>query len=163
MCRSMLDIQSAMAEIRQGKKKEKKTQDENIVSASAMQSGHKNWSSDKLYKMGQFSGALLPDSTGRARDTARKDQDRCKESETYEIWAYKSALMVSWTEWMTNGCVLDNISRLHRQRSNAARKLKCFGDAAELTLTEMEYKKRWHGLLVAQKVNKRYLTHWLKV
>ena len=27
---------------------------------------------------------------------------------------------------MTNGCVLDNISRPHRQRSNAARKLKCF-------------------------------------
>jgi len=33
----------------------------------------------------------------------------------------------------------------------------------ELTLTELEYKRRWHGLLVAQKVNKRYLTHWLKV
>ena len=65
--------------------------------------------------------------------------------------------------WMTNGCVLDNISRPHRQRSNAARKLNCFSDAAELTLTELEYKKRWHGLLVAQKVNKRYLTHWLKV
>ena len=27
---------------------------------------------------------------------------------------------------MTNGCVLDNISRPHRQRSNAARKLECF-------------------------------------
>jgi len=27
---------------------------------------------------------------------------------------------------MTNGCVLDNISRPHRQSSNAARQLKCF-------------------------------------
>ena len=49
-------------------------------------------------KNGTDSGALLPDSTGRACDTARKDEDRCKESETYEIWAYKSASMVSWTE-----------------------------------------------------------------
>jgi len=40
MCRSMVDIQSATAEIRQGKKKEE--QDKNIMSTSAMQGGHKN-------------------------------------------------------------------------------------------------------------------------
>jgi len=41
---SMVDIQSVTAEIRQGKKKErrkKKKQDKNIMSASAMQGGHK--------------------------------------------------------------------------------------------------------------------------
>jgi len=43
----MVDIQSAIAEIRRGKKKErkkerkKKPQDENIMSASATQGGHK--------------------------------------------------------------------------------------------------------------------------
>jgi len=39
----MVDIQSAMAEIRRGKKKERKTkpQDENIMSACATQGGHK--------------------------------------------------------------------------------------------------------------------------
>ena len=39
MCRSMVDIQSATAEIGRGKKKEerKKPQEENIMSASAMQ------------------------------------------------------------------------------------------------------------------------------
>jgi len=35
MCRSMVDIHSAIAEIRQGKKKERKKQDKNIMSASA--------------------------------------------------------------------------------------------------------------------------------
>jgi len=44
MCGSIADIQSAMAEIRWGKnrrkKKKKKPQDENIMSASAMQGGH---------------------------------------------------------------------------------------------------------------------------
>ena len=41
MCRSMVDIQSATAEIRRGKKKKKK-QDKNIMSASARhQGGHK--------------------------------------------------------------------------------------------------------------------------
>jgi len=38
----MIDIQSATAEIRQEKKKkERKKQDKNIMSASAMQGGHK--------------------------------------------------------------------------------------------------------------------------
>jgi len=44
MCRSMVDIQSATAEIRRGKrrgKKERKKQDKNIMSASATQGGHK--------------------------------------------------------------------------------------------------------------------------
>ena len=42
MCGSMVDIQSATAEIRQGRKKErKKKQDKNIMSASATQGGHK--------------------------------------------------------------------------------------------------------------------------
>jgi len=45
MCRRMVDIQSVTAEIRRGKKKErtkkKKPQDENVVSASATQGGHK--------------------------------------------------------------------------------------------------------------------------
>jgi len=42
MCRSMVDIQSATAEIRRGKKEEdrKKKQDKNIMSASATQDGH---------------------------------------------------------------------------------------------------------------------------
>jgi len=43
MCESMVDIQSATAEIRQKKiKRKKKPQDENIMSASATQGGHKN-------------------------------------------------------------------------------------------------------------------------
>ena len=43
MCRSMVDIQSATAEIRRGKKEERRRnkQDENIMSASATQGGHK--------------------------------------------------------------------------------------------------------------------------
>jgi len=43
MCASMVDIQSATAEIRRGKKEEedrKKPQGKNIMSASAMQGGH---------------------------------------------------------------------------------------------------------------------------
>jgi len=43
MCGSMVDIQSATAENRRGKKKKdrkKKPQDENIMSASATQGGH---------------------------------------------------------------------------------------------------------------------------
>ena len=39
MCRSMVDIQSVTAEIRRGKK-ERKKQDKNIMSASAMQGDH---------------------------------------------------------------------------------------------------------------------------
>jgi len=47
MCRSMIDIQSATTEIRQGKKErrkklERKKQDKNIMSASATQGGHNN-------------------------------------------------------------------------------------------------------------------------
>jgi len=40
----MVDIQSATAEIRRGKKnrRKKKPQDKNIMSASAMQGGHNN-------------------------------------------------------------------------------------------------------------------------
>jgi len=41
MCRSMVDIHSATAEIRRGKK-ERKKQDKNIMSAFATQGGHKN-------------------------------------------------------------------------------------------------------------------------
>ena len=42
MCGSMVDIQSATAEMRRGKKrKKKKLQDKNIMSASATQGGHK--------------------------------------------------------------------------------------------------------------------------
>ena len=40
MCGSMVDIQSATAEIRRGKKEERKKQDKNIMSTSAMQGGH---------------------------------------------------------------------------------------------------------------------------
>jgi len=41
----MVDIQSATAEIRLGKKdrRKKKKQDKNIMSTSAMQGGHNNW------------------------------------------------------------------------------------------------------------------------
>jgi len=43
MCRSMVDIQSAAAEIRRGKSQERrKKQDKNIMSASAMWGGHDN-------------------------------------------------------------------------------------------------------------------------
>jgi len=45
MCGSMVDIQSATAEIGRGKKEDrhkKKPQDKNIMSASATQGGHKN-------------------------------------------------------------------------------------------------------------------------
>jgi len=43
MCGSMVDIQSAMAEIRRGKKieRKKKRQNENIMFTAAMQGGHK--------------------------------------------------------------------------------------------------------------------------
>jgi len=41
MCRSMVDIRPATAEIRRGKKEERKKQDKNIMSASATQGGHK--------------------------------------------------------------------------------------------------------------------------
>jgi len=43
MCGSMVDIQSATAEIRQGKRRRKKKQDKNIMSASATEGGHKNY------------------------------------------------------------------------------------------------------------------------
>jgi len=47
MCGSMVDIQSATAEIRRGKKdKKKKPQDENIMSASATQGDLPMWSSE---------------------------------------------------------------------------------------------------------------------
>jgi len=45
MCGSMVDIQSATAEIRPGKKrrkKDRKKEDKNIMSASAMQGGDNN-------------------------------------------------------------------------------------------------------------------------
>jgi len=41
MCGSMVDIQSAMAEIKRGKKRKKKKQHNNIMSASATLGGHK--------------------------------------------------------------------------------------------------------------------------
>jgi len=40
MCGSMVDIQSATAEIRQEEKTNKKEQDKNIMCASATQGGH---------------------------------------------------------------------------------------------------------------------------
>jgi len=42
MCRSIVDIKSSTAEIRQGIKK-KKPQDKNIMSASATQGGHNEY------------------------------------------------------------------------------------------------------------------------
>jgi len=39
----MVDIQSSTAEIRQGKKKERRNHGKNIMSASATQGGHNNW------------------------------------------------------------------------------------------------------------------------
>jgi len=51
MCGSMVDIQSATAEIRRGKTERKidrkKQQDKNIMSASATQGGHKNRDAQK--------------------------------------------------------------------------------------------------------------------
>jgi len=48
MCGSMVDIQSATAEIRQGKKEGKKHA-KNIMSASATQGGHKNACKNTMY------------------------------------------------------------------------------------------------------------------
>jgi len=52
MCASMVNIQSATAEIRRGKKKtdrqKKKPQGKNIMSASATQGGHKENGGHKL-------------------------------------------------------------------------------------------------------------------
>jgi len=42
MCGSMVDIQSATAEISRGKRKKEEEQDENIMSTSATQGGHNN-------------------------------------------------------------------------------------------------------------------------
>jgi len=41
MCESMLDIQSATAEITWGKRRKNRPEDENIMSTSAMQGGHR--------------------------------------------------------------------------------------------------------------------------
>jgi len=43
MRRSMVDIQSATTEIRRGKPRKNKKQDENIIFASVTQSGHNNF------------------------------------------------------------------------------------------------------------------------
>ena len=52
MCRNMVDIQSATAEIRRGIKKiedkRKKPQGKNIMTASATQGGHKEETKNKL-------------------------------------------------------------------------------------------------------------------
>ena len=55
MCGSMVDIQSAAAEIRRGKKERKKPQGKNIMSASATQGSHNNNASvrKKASKNGQ--------------------------------------------------------------------------------------------------------------
>jgi len=51
MCRSMIDIQSATAGIRRGKKKDrKKPRGKNIMSASATQSGHNNFKNMDQYQ-----------------------------------------------------------------------------------------------------------------
>jgi len=44
----MVDIQSETAEIRRGKKEERQKQDKNIMSASAMQGGHKKLTCTKV-------------------------------------------------------------------------------------------------------------------
>jgi len=53
MCGRMVDIQSATAEIRRGKKKKierkNRLQDKNIMSASATQGGHNNYNRLRLY------------------------------------------------------------------------------------------------------------------
>ena len=54
VCGSMVDIQSAMAEnrrVKKIKKKKKKPQDENIMSASSTQSGHKNGALFETYNV----------------------------------------------------------------------------------------------------------------
>jgi len=58
MCGSMVDIQSAAAEIRRGIKKDrKKAQGKNIMSASATQGGHKN--SPSRHRRTTLSGYIL--------------------------------------------------------------------------------------------------------
>ena len=58
MCGSVVDIQSATAEIRRGIKKDrkKKPQDKNIMSASATQGRHKNRYSAERKRYGQTGG-----------------------------------------------------------------------------------------------------------
>jgi len=46
VCGCMVDIKSPTVEIRRGKRKKKKPQGKNIMSASAMQGGHNKWSKD---------------------------------------------------------------------------------------------------------------------
>jgi len=48
MCGSMVDIQPVTAKIRRGKKRTKKLQGKNIMSASATQGSHKNVSQPKV-------------------------------------------------------------------------------------------------------------------
>jgi len=58
MC--MVDIQSAIAEIRGGKNEEiRKKQDKNIMSASAMQGSHNQHSDDKCHKISQNELGLI--------------------------------------------------------------------------------------------------------
>jgi len=62
MCRSMVDIQSASAEIRRGIKKDKKPQAKNIMSASATQGGHNKYLL-RLVHVGQLPIAAATDFT----------------------------------------------------------------------------------------------------
>jgi len=68
MCRSMVDIHSATAEIRRGQKKERKEKEKrnrtNIMSASATQGGHKNYTLESICRDG------LQDSMYKAKDKA---------------------------------------------------------------------------------------------
>ena len=66
MCRSMVDIQSATAEIRQGKKEERKKHDKNTMSASGTQGGHKRLSLQENSKLSSSLDLNKPASSQQA-------------------------------------------------------------------------------------------------
>jgi len=70
----MVDIQSATAEIKRGKKRRKKKQDENMKSASATQGGHNNSSVTDVY-VSRYPGSPVytaeSGSAGRSRSLPR--------------------------------------------------------------------------------------------
>jgi len=75
MCRSMVDIQSATAEIRRGKEEErkKKKQDKTIMSASATQGGHKK--NDLGWSSNSRSSAISPFDSSRVPVLYRNFRD----------------------------------------------------------------------------------------
>ena len=76
MCRSMVDIQSATAEIRRGKKKK---HDKNIMYSSAMQGSHNNWSG--------FPFKQDPSSDHTGKDPSEDRNGNCRRTGRFDkVW-----------------------------------------------------------------------------